>query len=217
MGIMEDQKAKGPRGCFFYGCISGAILLVLILIGALVGLQLFKKMLNQFTDTQAVALAPVALSQPEIEQLKQRVDIFRRDIQTGKAVTPLTLSAEEMNAIIQNSPELKDKLRVLIEGDKLKGQVSVPMDQLGLPMFKNRYLNATATLSLSLNNGALSLNAQDVTVKGKPIPDVYQQRIRTANLLQGVPVDPRLTDALNQLEEIKVSDGKLVIVPKPAK
>ena len=56
--------------------------------------------------------------------------------------------------------------------------------------------------------------AEDITVKGKPLPEVYMDKIRKQNLVQGINDDPHSSAALDKLEEIKVQKGKLLIVPK---
>ena len=49
---VTDPAAKPRRGCFFYGCITGLVLLVLVLGALMVGLHYVKKIVNQFTDSQ---------------------------------------------------------------------------------------------------------------------------------------------------------------------
>jgi hypothetical protein len=213
----EQQTAKRPRGCFFYGCMSGVVVLVLLLIGGLVGVHYLKKMFTIMTDSAPVPLPTVKLSPTEMQQVHDRVENFRQAVQAGHPTEPLTLNSDEINALIATDPQMqsfKDKIYLSIEGDQLKGQLSVRLDQLGFPMFRTRYLNATGAFSLSLNNGTLVFRAEDITVKGKPLPEVYMEKIRKQNLAQGINQDPNASAALGKLEQIKVQDGKLVIVPK---
>jgi hypothetical protein len=212
------EPTKRPRGCFFYGCMSGIVVLLLLLIGVLVGLHYFKKMFNQMTDSQPVPLPTVKLSPAEMDQVRARVEAFRQAVQAGRATDPLALTSDEINALIATDPDLqglKDKIYVTLEGDQVKGQLSVRLDELGLAMFKNRYLNATGTFTVSLNNAILDFRAEQISVKGKPVPEVYMEKIRKQNLAQGVNQDPRASSALSKLEQVKVQDSKLVIVPKP--
>ena len=214
---MEDKTTKRPRGCFFYGCISGTVLLVLVLVGALVGLHYFKKMFNQMTDSQPMPLPEVQLSQAQMAEVQQRLDTFRQDVRAGRPTAPLALTADEINALIATDADLqsmKGKLYISIEGDQVKGQLSLRLDQLGLPMFQNRYLNAVGTFTVGVNNGNLSLFAQNIVAKGKPLPEVYMDKIRKQNLAQQLNQDPNAAAALNRLEQVQVKDGKLVIVPK---
>jgi hypothetical protein len=215
---MTDQQAKARRGCFFYGCIVGLLMMFVVVVAGLLGLRYAKKMVTDFTDTSPATLPTVNLPPAEIDQLNKKVDGFREGLRNKTATAPLTLSADELNALIATNPDLqqlKGKLYVSIEGDQLKGQVSVPMEDLGLPAFRGRYLNGKATFSLALKNGMLRLTAQHITVKDKPMPDIYMQKIRTQNFGKNINSDPRASAALNNFQEIQVNDGRMTFVPKP--
>jgi hypothetical protein len=215
--MTDPVPAKRRRGCLFYGCLGGTACLLAILIAFLLGLYQLKKMLNFYTDTQGVALPTVQMTAPEIEQLKQRVENFQDAVRTGRPTPPLTLSAEEINAFIQTDPNLarvKGKLYVTIEGDRLKGQISAPLDDLGLALFRGRYLNGSGIFSIALRNGDLLVTADSLVVKGRPLPGVYMDKIRSQNLAANMSNNPRASVALNHLQDIKISDGKLVLVPK---
>jgi hypothetical protein len=189
----------------------------MLLAGALAGFRIFKKTLNDFTDTSPVTLPTVKMSPDEMAQVRRRVDEFRTAVRGGLPAPPLTLTSDEINALIATDPDLqalKGKLYVTIEGDQIKGQVSVPVEEAGLPMFRGRYLNGSGIFNLSLHNGILRLTAQTVSVKGKPLPEVYLQNIRKQNLAKKINSEPRASVALDHLESIDVKDGKIVIVPK---
>lgn len=213
-----EPNVKGRRGCLFYGLLIFAVVLLLILAGALVGVYYAKKMVRDFTEEQARPLPEVQMPPAEYQALQRRIDEFRKNVRGGLPAEPLTLGREEINALIENDPDfaaLKDKLYLdAIEGDQLKGQLSVPMEQLNLPLFKGRHLNADVTFRLSLNNGILRLTPQDISVKGAPVPDVYMDTLRKQNLARPINSDPRASVALDKLDGVRVENGKLVVVPK---
>jgi hypothetical protein len=214
---MTEQQAKTRRGCFFYGCIAGLVMLFIVVVAGLLGLRYFKKMVTDFTDSKPAPLPVLQMTQAEMDQVRARVDEFRDAVKAGKATPPLTLSADEINALIATDPDLqplKGKLYVTFEGTQIKSQLTVPMAELGLPAFRDRYLNGTGTFNLGFKNGMLRLSAQAITVKGKPLPDIYMQKIRTENLARNINSNPRASVALDKLEDIRVKDGKLVVVPK---
>jgi hypothetical protein len=109
---------------------------------------------------------------------------------------------------------LKGKLYVTLSGQQIEGQMSVPMEEIGLPIFRGRYLNGTGTFNISLHNGQLRLGATSFVVKGKRIPQLYMDQIRKQNLAEGINSQPRAAAALDRLQEIKVQDGKLLLAPK---
>jgi hypothetical protein len=214
---MTDQTPKRRRGCFFYGCITSLVLLALLLGALLLGLHYVRKMVNQFTDTQPMALPTVQMSQADIDKVKQRWEAFQTAVREQRPTKPLVLTADDINALIASGPDrqpLKGKLYVGLEGNQLKGEVSLPLQDLGLRMFKGRYLNGSATFNLSLHNGVLFVTAQTITVKGKPLPEVYMQGIRKENLAAGVVNEPKAVAVLQGLQDIAVKDGKLVVEPK---
>ncbi len=214
---MTDQAPKPRRGCCFYGCIAGLVLLALTLAGLLVALHYVKKLVHQFTDTQPVELPALHMSQAEMTQVKQRFDAFQAAVRERRPAQPLTLTSDDINALIAGSAEpqpLKKKFYVRLEGSQVKGEVSLPLQDLGLKIFRGRYLNGSATFDLAFRNGALFVTAQNVLVKGKPVPEMYMQEIRKHNLAEGWLNDPSAVAVLQGLQDIQVKDGKLVLEPK---
>src|SRR5437879_11100381 len=136
----QDEAIKGRRGCLFYGCLTGLFLLLLVVIAFLLGLRQVKKMVTDFTDPRPVALPTVQMSSNEIAAVRRRVDEFRENARAMRQTPPLALTAEELNALIATDPDLqplKDRIYVTaIEGDKIKGQISILLEELGLPIFK---------------------------------------------------------------------------------
>jgi hypothetical protein len=215
--MTDPTQPKPRRGCLFYGCLSGIVCLLAILVAFLLGLYQLKRMLNFYTDTHPVPLPTVQLTPAETEQLKQRIESFQDAVRTGHPTPALSLNSDEINAFIATDPNfarVKGKLYVSIEGDRLKGQVSAPLDDLGLGFFRGRYLNGSGLFYVGLRNGELIVTPDVLIVKGRPLPGVYMDKIRSQNLAANLSANPRASGALNHLQEIHVKDGKLVIVPK---
>lgn len=217
MNELPNPPGKARRGCLFYGCMTGIVCLVAILLAFLLGLHELKKMLHEYTDTRPMPMPAIHLSPAQIEAVQHRVDAFRDALRTDRTPPPLELTGEEVDALLEHDPDfkaLRGRLFVTFEGDQVQGLISIPMDQLGLPLFRGRYLNGTATFTISFQNGILGIFARNVLVKGKPLPAVYMDRIRAENLAAQANENPRTSVALNRLRSIEVKDGKLVIVPK---
>ncbi|SRR6266581_1982450 len=214
----QQQQGKKRRGCLFYGCLTGFVFLLLILLGGLLGTRYLKKMVTEFTEDKPTPMPAVQMSDAQIQQVRKRVDDFRDSVKGGKPTKPLELTADEINALIatdQDLAPLKGKLYVLgIQGNQIKARVSARMEDVALPIFRNRYLNGDAVFTLLLKNGTIRLLAQDVTVKGRAVPEMYMQKIRTQNLANGLNSNPRVSVATDWIQSIEVKDGKLVIVPK---
>jgi hypothetical protein len=215
--MTEPSAPKRRRGCLFYGCLSGTACLLLILIAFLIGLHQLKRMINFYTDARPASLPTVQMAPAEIDEVKQRVESFQDAVRSGRPTPPLALTADEINAFIQTDPNftrVKGKLYITIEGSRVKGQVSLPLDDLGLRIFRGRYLNASGIFAVRLQSGNLIVTPDVLVVKGKPLPGVYMDKFRSQNLAEALNKDPKASVALNHLQEIRVTDGKLILVPK---
>jgi len=218
---MPDQPPKTRHGCFFYGCITGVVLLVVLLVGALVGIHVVKKkisgLVNEYTDSQPMTLPTVQMSPADIAKLKQRWQAFEEAVRAPRPAPPLVLTADEINALIASGPDqksLKGKFYVSFDGDRVKGELSLPLKEIGWNMVKDRYLNGSGTFNVSLQNGVLFLAPQTIEVKGKPVPDMYMQGLRNVNFAAGLTNQPNATALMQGLRDLQVKDGKLIVVPK---
>jgi hypothetical protein len=214
---VNEQIPKTRRGCFFYGCITSAVLLVIMLGGLLAGLHYVRKLVDRFTDTKPTELPTLQMSKAEIDQVKQRFETFQQEVREQRATKPFVLTADDLNALIASDSEpqgLKGKLYVSLEGNQVKGQVSVPLQEVGLSMFRGRYLNGAATFNLGFRDSVLMVTPRTLVVKGTPVPEVYMQEIRKQNFAASLTNEPASVAVLKGLQDIQVKEGKVVIVPK---
>ena len=81
-------------------------------------------------------------------------------------------------------------------------------------MMKGRFLNGDAAFKISITNGTVTLNVEQIIVDGRPFPDRFMDAIRSRNLATELNNNPRASAGLNRLQSIQVKDDKLVIVPE---
>ena len=103
---------------------------------------------------------------------------------------------------------------VSFDDGRVKGEMSLPLGDLGWKMVRGRYLNGSGTFDVSLRDGALSISPQSIVVKGRPVPEIYMKGIRNQNFAAAITNQPDATSVLQGLQELQVKDNKLVIVPK---
>jgi hypothetical protein len=211
---MENPPPPKGRGCFFYGCITT---LVLLLVGALttyLGARYFiKKMIATYTDSAPALLPEAEVSTAKIEEVRQRWVAFFDGVKTDKPLPPFALTADDLNALIASTGAngLSNRLHVKIEGDRLKGQMSIPLRQ---GMVRGRYLNGEFTLKVNWNDGALSVWPESITVRGKPLPAWLMGRIRQQNLARDMMNNMNAANTLQNLESVAVTNDAVVIQPK---
>jgi hypothetical protein len=211
------------RGCFFYGCITCIILVLIAGIGLYIGVHYALKyanaMVTEYTDTSPIVLPKSDLPPDDLKQLKARVAAFNAAMDAHTNVPPLILTGQEINALISDNPkakEFKDKFVVALEGDEIKGQLSLPLDgipQLQIFNVKGRYLNGSGTFKASITNGLLSVTVQSLEVKGKPLPAKFLAGLQQQNLAQSIN-DQTNNTAFENYESVVVKDGTLIVKPK---
>lgn len=214
---MSDPQPRQGRGCLFYAVISVVLLAAVILFGAYLGLRYAKRLVNQLTDSQPTTLPSVHLSNEQMFQLHDRVNSFSDDIKDGQNLAPLTLSADEVNALIETDAglaPLKNHVYVAFGTNQLQGQISFLAEDLGLDALSGRYVNANGIFNVALTNNQLFITAESLTVKGKPVPRHIMKQVAAQNLAAKFDQDPKVAAGLKKLEDIQIKDGKLVIVPK---
>src|SRR5215213_11156757 len=90
-------EAKKGRGCFFYGCVTLFVVVILGIAGIYFGIRYgIKYARDRYTASQPVAVAPVTLPATEGEAVVKRVDEFKKQIQSGTATNALVLTGDEL-------------------------------------------------------------------------------------------------------------------------
>jgi hypothetical protein len=226
---MSDQpipiKETKGRGCFFYGCLTSIVLVLVAALGVFFGIRYGLNKLNaliaEYTDTQPLALPKVEISDAERAALDTRLATFYQALEARTATAPLTLTANEINALIASNPSLrpwKDKLYVTLDGDQIKAQVSLPLTDMarvpGFSALKGRYLNGEARLHGALEDGKLMVRMQSLEIKGRSLPAQLMTQLQKENLADQAHRDPKNADVLGKLESIEVKDGQFIIKAK---
>jgi hypothetical protein len=213
----QYQAPPRQRGCFFYGCIIASVLalLLLILLGVSIylGVRWLNKMVDTYTATAPRDLPKVQMPEEERKALKSRVEAFRKAVNEGTPTDTLVLTSDDLNALIEEEPELKGKIYVKIEGDEVKGTVSMPLDKIKIPGldFSGRYLNGEADLKASLKDGVLIVTLEAIEVNGQRVPDQMMEGIRRENLAKDAYKDEKSAEMMRKLESLEIKDGKIIL------
>ena len=214
---MNAEKKTG-HGCLFWGGIIAAILFLFLLLAAYGTFRYFKHLVVEYTDTKPLPAPVVQLSGAEITNLQQRIHGFDQAIKNDKPVEPLSLSADEVNALIAKEAKSNAspaRLYFSFNSNQVQAQLSLPTDGTGVRMLKGRYFNGSGEFAVSLQNGRLNVNVKSLSVKGRPLPENFMVQIRQQNFADGWTNDVNFNQAIAKLEEIKIEDNKLIVIPKP--
>ncbi len=223
---METETSSPPaptgkkRGCLFFGCMTAVVLALVAGVGTYFFVEWVSGLIEQYTGDEPLELPVADIAADDLEELRNRWDRFKREVQEDEAVEPLELTAEEINALIQNDPEwknLKGRLYVEIdERDRVRGQVSIPLGDLESEPFDGRYLNGSATFEVSMESGVLVVTLTSVEVKGEPLPEAVLEGFLDQNLAGDLYDDAETAKLLRRLDKVEVKDGKIRITPRAA-
>ena len=218
---MTVPGTKPGRGYLFYTGIAFAITMaiVVLIIGIRLGTIQGTKLLYRFMDLQPARVPVTSLSEDDVSSLKDRIAQFAESLSHDNAAAPLVISADEVNALIVATPELvtvRGQLHFDFQGTNVLAQFSVPAEDLGLNPLKEDglYLTATGTFTVALTNGVLNVNARSLSAKNEPLPETFMNRISPQNFAFKLNHDERAKAALGRLDDVRVEEGKLLIVPK---
>jgi len=216
--------AEPPRqhGCFFYGCIIASILslLLLIAVGVLLymGYRMLGRAIEEYTATTPRELPKVEMPAEQRKSVDDRWAAFRKALDEGKPTEPLVLNSDEINVLIEDQEDLKDLkglVYVSIDQDKLKGQISIPLEKfVDVGLTRGRYLNGEAEIKASIANDVLVVTLESIEVNGKTMPPDAMAQLRGQNIVQDAYKDPKKAAFLRKLESVEIKDGKLTIRAK---
>jgi hypothetical protein len=215
---VSEHRSKN-RGCLI-GCLT-AFLIVCLLVGGMVfvAYHYTQKAFNAFTDTEAVALPTLDVSPEEekavVDRLEQFTSVFAEEGEASGQV--LTLSGEDLNILLRrdsNLSQFHDAVYFSIENNTLLGQVSIPLEKLGLSIMKGRYVNGTASFSVSFVDERLLVFLESMSVKGNPVPEEFLSAMKGENLAKEFSGDPEFESTLAKIESIAIEDDHLKITLK---
>jgi hypothetical protein len=213
------------RGCFFYGCLTFILVVLAVLIGVYFGTRkAINLAVTTYTDTKPADLPKIQLSAQERKDLRDRFEKLSDSASHGRPVEEMVLSADEFNALLLASPglgKLQDQIYFQVETNNLKAQVSLPLDQfqiwrslgkkMSIPDLRGRYLNGTATLDTSVDNGELQIKVRDMTAKGKPLPSSFMANLQTQNLAEDANKNADARFLFQKIQKLEIRDGKVRI------
>jgi hypothetical protein len=219
----QPQQPAKQRGCFFYGCITCLILLLVLVAGLFFGARYALSRLNrwvaQYSETNSMSLPAVQLPPEEMQGVLDRIAAFSDAIEAHSNTPPLILTGPQVNALLATRPELaafKGKYFVSFDGDQAKAQISLPLEMLPkLPMVDTtgRYLNGSGAFHVAISNEMLYVFLTSLEVKGRPAPAHFLAALRSDNLAQNANTGTN-GEVFKLIESLQVTNGTLIIQAK---
>ena len=213
--MSNEINPPKKRGCLFYGCLSLAVIALLAIVAGIIGYFVIKNVttgwIRDYTETTPAQIEKVEYTRAQTDAMQKRLANFKQALDGGTNLMEFILTADDLNALISTQRELKDKLFVRIDGDQLRGEISMPLSDLGTFKLSGRYLNATATFKIALANGALDVRLQDAQVKGRPLPSMVLSEFKKNNLAQEFQKDPKAAADIAKFDTVQVTNSTVLL------
>lgn len=207
-----DRSPGAPAEWRLYRLlILGLVLTGGVASGAYLAYRSLLAGIERYGATSPDPMPNVALSAGGQQKLHGRMAAFRTALEARRPAAPLTLTADEINALIAIAPGVSGKLWVDIEGDRVRARFSLPLEDLGFPQLRGRFLNGTSFLNLAVVEGELVVSPEAIEVRSGPLPEAVMARLRKANLARLAFRDPRVAKSLRRLNGVEVRRGTVEI------
>ena len=214
---VEAPPRRKGLGCFARGCLTLSIFAIVLAIAGFAGLYwgLHRNSALFYgtywlAKTRSLAEAPTPVpefnaSDQQIQLVQERWQDFEQKTRAGQAAE-IELSADDINALIATSEDVRGKVFASIDGNLLRLQVSVPIGGFfGKPGY---YFNGDVIIQLS---GAQSLDNPQfsrITINGEQVPtDFLKWKYRSRYLREYLADHGNAND----IGTIEVRDGKVFL------
>lgn len=200
------------------GCLVPAVVLTVFFcagIWALTTGYRQSKELAKFVDDKPLEFAPIQPSQDQLAHVKAATEQIRRAATDGTAAeVPLTV--EDLNTLIATAPVL-DAYRATARVRSITSRgMAAEMSQ---ELRGKRFLNGTYSFTPARSQtNTWQLILDDIVVPGREVPRPFIEAYRNLHMFRFDAALPELQAALKRIEEIRLEEGRLIIVvPAAAK
>ena len=213
---VEAPPRKG-LGCFGRGCLILLIFVIVLVVACFAGMYwglhrhsaLFYG--NYWlSKTRSIAETPASVpefsgSDQQIQRVRERWQEFEQKARAGQSAE-IELNADDINALIVTSEDLRGKVFTSIDGNQLRLQTSLPIGGfLGRP---GHYFNGDVIIELDGAQSPDSPRFSRLTVNGEQMPtDFLDWKYRSRQLRDYVTEQRNAYD----IGTIEIRDGKVIL------
>ena len=191
--------------------LGGLALLAVALVAAL--LTYWHSLVRTYTTLEAAPLPAITGSDQDLTAFLVRWAAFQDAVVGGTATEPFRASAADLNLLIGQNPDLRDRVRLVITNNQLLGQFSFALAQVQQPELRNRFVNGLARLELDFREGWLTVSVAELSANGRLVPWWVMKRVRQENLVKDLDKNPDTVEFLHRLAAIEVEDDHIVLKP----
>jgi hypothetical protein len=209
------EPPKKKRGCLFYGCITlivlGVLALIVIAAASYTAYYFLQNTIKEYTSTTPVPVPTVSFTDEQRKERDDRWAAFKEAVKKHETAE-IQFTEDDINALISEKPEVRDKVYITLKGDQVSGQVSLPLDDLGVPLVpKGRYFNGQMSLTAKIDEGVLDVRLRALEVNGKTMPPNVAAQFANQNLAKDVKFEGETNAVMRRIDSLVIKDGKVII------
>ncbi len=184
-----DEKEKKGLGCWFYGCLTMLILMLLLASAAVFAAYKFTTYaIAKFTDAAPLAYAAQNFSPETAAATRRKIEAFSLLLEQQPEPATLALTQDELNAFLLSSQGMTQndvQAEVELHDNRIAGKISLPLDNiLPFSLGKGRYVNGAAGLNAFTRDGKLFVFLKSLEVKGQQVPAYIMKELGSVNLAE---------------------------------
>jgi hypothetical protein len=217
MNTWVEAPPKKGLGCLGRGCLILSVFLLVLVIACFAGMYwgLHRHSALFYGNywlakTHSVADAPTRIpefsgSDQQIQRVRERWQEFEQKARAGQAAE-LELSADDINALIATSEEVRGKVFASSDGKQVRLQTSVPIGGfLGRP---GHYFNGDVIIELDGAQAPDNPRFSRLTINGEQMPtDFLDWKYRSKQLREYVTEQRNAYD----IGTIEIRDGIVIL------
>jgi hypothetical protein len=176
---VEAPPRRQGLGCFARGCLIVFVFAIVLGIACFAGMfwgfQRHSAIVHGIywlAKTHSIADAPVSVpefsaSDAQIQSVRERWEDFEQKTRAGQPAE-IELSADDINTLIATNPDARGKVFVVIDGNQLRLQTSVPFGELiGR---RGYYFNGDITVEFKGAESLENPQLNRIIVNGEQVP-----------------------------------------------
>jgi hypothetical protein len=217
MNTWVEAPPKKGLGCFGRGCLIVSVFVIVLVVacfgGMYWGLHRHSALFYGnywLAKTRSIANAPTPVpeftgSDQQIQHVRERWQEFEQKTRAGQAAE-IELNADDINALIATSEELRGKVFASIDGNQIRLQTSLPIGEfLGRP---GHYFTGDVIIELEDAQSPDNPRFRRVTVNGEQVPtDFLDWKYRSRQLREYLAEQRNAYD----IGTVEVRDGKVLL------
>jgi hypothetical protein len=217
MNTWVEPPPPKSTGCFAKGCLILAVFAVILAIACSAGIywglrhhSAIVRGMYWLTKTRAITNAPSPIPRSEtsdakIEATLERWRNFETTVRAGQPAE-IELTADEINDLIASDPDVRHKMFVSIEGNRLRAQISLPLGEMAGR--SGYYFNCEITIQSDGTESLVTPRLSSITINNQRLPpDVLDWKFRSRPLRDYLAENAEPWNATT----FEIRDGKLIL------